>query len=361
MEGAYGPAIQALAIVAFVVVFNFLVRILLNRLSVRFEEQKRVWTLSFVSALQKPLSGYVWFVAAIVSVDIFTTAFFNLRVNDLDMILHVGFILAVGWFFLRWNNHIVKHMMEKSAHHEINMTLGKVDLISKIGKGGIIFMTLFLLMEVTGRNMQTLLAFGGIGGLALAFASQQVIANFFGGMMIYFTQPFTVGESVNLPEKKIEGHIESIGWYLTRIRSEEKKPIYVPNSVFSQTIVITSSRQSHERILHSIELRYEDIGVVEPIVKDIKELLLSSALVDQKLPIEVYFIGFSESHLNIQISAYFSTKSTKDFKTVRQDIFLRVAKIINDHGAQIATSMSKIDIQGALLRNNLIVEKPVVT
>jgi MscS family membrane protein len=345
MEGCYGPTVQALGIILFVLIFNFFVRILLNHLSERFKKSNKIWSYSFVNALQKPFNYFVWFVAVIVFSDILLTALFNYRLYDMHMILSLGSILTLSWFLFRWNKRVAQRMVEMSLHHEIDMTLGKVDLISKIGKGIIIFITLFLLMDITGRNVQTLIAFGGIGGLALAFASQQVISNFFGGMMVYFTQPFAVGELINLPEKKIEGHIEEIGWYLTRIRSLEKRPIYVPNSIFSQTIVITPSRQTHERIFHVIKLRYEDIQIIEAIIKEIRLMLLQSSFIDQSLAIDVHFTGFAESDLNIEISAYVSKNSGKDFRSARQEVFLKIGEIIKQSGAAVATPTSILEIQ----------------
>ena len=164
--------------------------------------------------------------------------------------------------------------------------------------------------------MQTLIAFGGIGGLALAFASQQVISNFFGGLMVYLTSPFTIGEWVNIPDRNIEGHIEEIGWYLTRIRNFEKRPIYVPNSVFTQTIVITPSRMSHERFHPVIGLRYQDINVVKPIIDNIKLMLLHHPSIDHHVGVDVYLISFSASALDIEISAYMLTTSDIKFSCI---------------------------------------------
>lgn len=239
--------------------------------------------------------------------------------------------------------------MEMSQSHQIALTPGKLDLISKVATMAIIFITVFLLMDVTGRNMQTLIAFGGIGGLALAFASQQVISNFFGGLMVYITQPFTIGEFVSLPEKKIEGNIEEIGWYLTRIRNLEKRPIYVPNAIFTQTIVITPSRMSHDRFHHTIGLRYEDIRVIKQVVDDIKLMLLQQRYIDRQQKVEVFFTGFGSSSLDINVSAYISALMGADFPTVRQDILLKIADIVAKHGAEIATPTNIVEIQGGVV------------
>lgn len=346
LEGSYGPLLQTLGIVLFVLLFNFVIKALLLKLRSRFGKQNRVWALGFVSALQKPLSYFVWFVAILCALDTIVSSLFAFHLANIHLLLSIGAVLSFAWFLQRWNTEVVHHMMEMSQNHQIPLTPVKLDLISKLATISVIFVTIFLLLDVTGRNMQTLIAFGGIGGLALAFASQQVVANFFGGLMVYLTRPFTIGEWIYIPEKQIEGHIEEIGWYLTRIRNFEKRPIYVPNSVFTQTIVITPSRMSHERFHHIIGLRYRDIHVVKPIIDKIKHLLHHHASIDHHLPVDVFFINFGPSALDVEISAYIAAASDTRFPAIRQELLIEIASIVAKEGGEIATPTHFVEIHG---------------
>ena len=361
LEGRYGHFLQVLGIVLFVLIFNFFIKTLLLKLRQNFVKHQKIWALSFVAALHKPLSYYVWFVAVICAIDTIISRFFATHLTNIHLLLSGGGVLAFGWFLQRWNNELMHYMMEMSQSHKILLKPGKLDLIGKLATISIIFVTIFLLMDVTGHNMQTLIAFGGIGGLALAFASQQVVSNFFGGLMIYLTQPFTIGEWVNLPERHIEGHIEEIGWYLTRIRNFEKRPIYVPNSVFTQTIVITPSRMSHERFHHTIGLRYRDIQVVKPIIELIKLMLLKHSAIDHNLNVDVFFTNFGASALDIEISAYIAISSGIRFQAVRQEILLKIAEIVAKEGAEIATPTNIVEIQGSVMMKNNELESATLT
>jgi len=362
LEGNYGPLIQTLGIVLFVLIFNFVIKALLLNLRNRFGNRHKVWAYSFVSALHKPLTYFVWFVAALCALDTVISSILNFHLANIHLVLSIGAVLAFGWFLLRWNAQVVRAMMEMSQTHKISLAPSKLDLMGKVATITVIFVTIFLLMDVTGRNMQTLIAFGGIGGLAIAFASQQVVSNFFGGLMIYLTQPFTIGEWVNLPERQIEGHIEEIGWYLTRIRNFEKRPIYVPNSVFTQTIVITPSRMSHERFHHTIGLRYRDIHVVKLIIDNIKLMLIKHPSIDHQLNVEVFFKNFGSSALDIEISAYVSITADTRFPSVRQDILLKIADIVSQAGAEIATPTNIVEFHGGLMMKHPELElKPAPT
>lgn len=352
-EGHYGPFIQILGIIVLVLVCNFFLRAILFKLYNVFQKKHKLWSLSFVSALHKPLSYFVWFVAGLTSLDLVTFGLFSFHLSNMHLVLSIGAVLAFGWFLLRWNAKFLHYGLELSQNSQFSYSISKLDLMSKVATIVIIFVTLFLLMDVTGRNMHTLIAFGGIGGLALAFASQQVVANFFGGMMVYLTKPFTLGEWVNLPERKIEGHIEEIGWYLTRIRNFEKRPIYVPNSVFTQSIVITPSRMSHERFHHTIGLRYNDIGVIKVIVDSIKLMLLKHPHIDQGAKIDVYFVNFGASSLDINVSAYVSVSSGVSFSGIRQELLLKIAEIVSQNGAEMATPTHIIELQGSTVATKL--------
>ncbi len=344
LEGGYGTAIQAFGIILFVLIFNFLIRTALAKLKAYFLQSKNIWSLSFVSALYKPLNYFVWFVALVCTTDFLIGRLSDFRLINMHLILSLGGVLAFSWFLLRWNQKVVHYMLEMSQEHRIALSPGKLDMLSKLATIIIIFVTIFLIMDVTERDIQAIIAFGGIGGLALAFASQQVISNFFGGVMVYFTKPFTIGEFVNLPDKKIEGNIEEIGWYMTCIRSLDKKPIYIPNSIFTQTIMVNFSRMSHNRFFYSIGLRHSSLPVMNEVVNAIKVMLLKHPDVDHHLKVEVYFAGFEPTSLTLTISAYINLGG-EDFNIIKQNILLKIGEIIESQGAEFAIVRYPIEME----------------
>lgn len=348
LDGTYGSLVQSFGILLLVIFFNFIIKNLILKLKDKFKKEEKIWKYSLVCALYKPLSYYIWFFAIIASFDIIVFHLFAIHIVDTHILLTVSGVLALGWFLLRWNHEVISYMQELSAKKQIDISPARLDLMSKLATIGIMVFIMFLLMETTGRNWQTLIAFGGIGGLALAFASQQVISNFFGGLMIYLTHPFTVGEWVNLPERKIEGTIEDIGWYMTRVRSFDKRPIYIPNSIFTQTIVITPSRMSHQRINEKIGIRYHDMPVLKKIIDDIQLMLLHHPKVDKQQKTETFFSSFGRTSADIEISAFVLSTYLNEFNLIKQDIFFKIADIIMRHNAQIASSTSIIEIPSSI-------------
>lgn len=345
IDGAQGFLNEVIAIIIFVIVFNVCARWVLKKLGDQFQEKKKYWQESFVRALFLPLNYYAWFFAIIHSVDLISQQFFSFNLfSDIHLWLNIGGVLAFIWFLMRWKKKIVKIMMRNIKNREMAMDPGKLDVINKIVTIGLFFIAFLMLLEVTHSNMNTLIAFGGVGGLALAFASQEIIANFFSGAMIYLTQPFLVGDLINVPEKNIEGHVEDIGWYMTLIRTIDKRPVYIPNSIFSKIVVVNPSRMTHRQFKETYCLRYEDMPKITSLISDIKLMLKTHPDIDQRQRILVYLNTFATYSLDILVSAYTKTTSTDSYFDLRQDILVKIYQIIEKHGAKAAVPITYVEM-----------------
>jgi len=111
-----------------------------------------------------------------------------------------------------------------------------IDFLGKILTIIIVFISFLMILQIVGGDIMPLVAFGGIGAAAIGFAAKDVIANFFGGLMLFITRPFVNGDLIEMPSNNIIGHIETIGWYNTCIRELSKMAVYVPNSSFSTAL-----------------------------------------------------------------------------------------------------------------------------
>lgn len=336
-DGAYGWVAELIGIVSIVVLVNFFFRWFLKKLHKRLESQGKVWKDSFVRALYKPLSWYVWFFAIIQSIDLLHFRLFgNGLIREMHLLLYLVAIVAVAWFLLRWKKNVVEHMQREIALNRLHMQRTKIDVMDKLATISIFFFTLLFFLDATGQNVNTLIAFGGVGGLALAFASQEIIASFFGGLMIYLTHPFLVGDWVHLPERGIEGHVEEIGWYMTRIRTFEKRPIYIPNSTFSKIVVVTPSRMTHRRIRETISLRYEDLPKLPTILSEIREMLFAMPEIDSTQTMLINLDKMASYSLDVLLSCYTLTIDAVGYHRVKEKVLLGVLGIVNQNGASIA-------------------------
>ena len=193
-----------------------------------------------------------------------------------------------------------------------------------------------MILQSVGVSISGLLAFGGIGGIAVGFAAKDLLANFFGGLSVYLDRPFTIGDWIRSPDKEIEGTVEEIGWRMTCIRTFDQRPLYVPNAVFSQIAIQNPSRMRNRRIYETVGIRYDDAHKMEAIVADVRQMLKSHDAIDLDRTLIVNFVSFGASSLDFFVYAFTKTINWVEFHEIKQDVMLRILDIINSHGAEVA-------------------------
>lgn len=193
-----------------------------------------------------------------------------------------------------------------------------------------------MVLETLGFSIRGVLAFGGVGGIAIGFAAKDLLANFFGGLGIFIDKPFSVGNWVRSPNQNIEGTVEDIGWRLTRIRTFEDRPIYIPNALFSTIVVENVSRMGHFRIKQTLGLRYDDRERLPAICADIRTMLQQHPEIAQDKTLVVRLTDYGASTLDVMLYCYARTTVWADYLAVQEDVLLRVGQIVAAHGADFA-------------------------
>jgi len=169
---------------------------------------------------------------------------FELVSHYLYKIRNIAIILDITWLVLRWKNQILNQVIRKE-HKYIDKA--SVEFIGKIMSLAIWFVAILIILQRLGVNVMPLVAFGGIGAAAIGFAAKDVIANFFGGLVIHITKTFRGGETIEIVSKNIKGEVQRIGWYNTCIVEESNSAIYVPNSLFLTTAIRNISRSFEDK------------------------------------------------------------------------------------------------------------------
>lgn len=344
LDGRYGWFWDIGTIFLIVLLFNFIFKRLFIFLESFFKSKQKIGQQSFFGALYTPLSYFIWFFAAVEILDFIfhQISYENSFLKKLPL-LGVGGVIAFAWFLLNWKSNAIQAILARNKANKITSDRTRIDAVDKILTVLILITTGFLLLEATGNSLNTLIAFGGISGLALAFASQEVIASFFGGLMIYLTHPFIIGDWIILPEKSIEGHVEEIGWYTTKVRTLDKRPIYVPNSIFAKIVVVNPSRMTHRQIKDTIGIRYRDVGALRGIIADIRQMLERNPDIDQEMSNNVVFSAFGTYSLDILFTAYTFETSTVGFNRIREVLLFGIIEILDKHKAELAYPTSCVE------------------
>ncbi len=209
-------------------------------------------------------------------------------------------------------------------------------VISKSLKIAVATAVILMYGEHFGMSFSGLLAFGGIGGIAVGMASKDVLSNFFSGVMLYFDRPFSIGDWIRSPDRNIEGTVTEIGWRATKINTFDHRPLYVPNSLFSSISVENPGRMTNRRIKTTLGLRYEDANKLNDIVSAIRCMLQSHPDIDNKQTLLVYFNDFADSSLNIMVYCFTKTTVWEEWLKIQQDVYLKIVDIVHGCNADFA-------------------------
>jgi MscS family membrane protein len=328
--------LQVFLVVLGVVVANFILRRVLARLEARTLQTSTPWDNALVSAARQPLTVVAWvlglsFAARIVEAGTEATVF-----EIIDPVRIIGVIACIAWFLVRFIGNIQNAIVAQRLARGESIDRTTVDAIGKLLRISVLITAALVGLQSLGFSISGVLAFGGIGGIAVGFAAKDLLANFFGGLMVYLDRPFAVGDWIRSPDKDIEGTVEEIGWRLTRIRTFDKRPLYVPNGIFAQIAVENPSRMSNRRIKEIVGVRYDDVGKLAAITDDIKAMLRAHPEIDQQQTMIVNFDQFSASSLDILVYTFTKTTVWVAYHEIKQEVLLKIAEIVARHGAEIA-------------------------
>ena len=328
-------AIEIFLIIFAALLLGYLVNKLIDRLEVRAGKTKNVWDDALIEAFRQPAIWGIRILGVNVAVSIAARAAESEWYEVIETVNRVAIIALVALFFVNLIKRAERNLVMPEYCHE-PMDPTTVSAIGKLLRISVILSAALIAMQMMGYSISGVLAFGGVGGLAVGFAAKDLLANFFGGLMIYLDRPFKVGDWVRSPDKEIEGTVEDIGWRLTRIRTFDKRPLYVPNAVFTSISLENPSRMLNRRIKETIGIRYDDVARMDDIVNDVKRMLREHAEIDQEQTLIVNFNAFSASSLDFFIYTFTKTTEWIKYHEIKQDVLLKVAGIIEQHGAEIA-------------------------
>ena len=253
-------------------------------------------------------------------------------------------LMLIGGIFV---NRIEKNIIARKSKY-LHIDRSSAIALSKLLKI-LIYITGFLIILPTlGISISGILALGGIGGIAVGFAANAMIANFLGGAMLHAERPFAIGDLIESSEKDITGTVLNIGWRSTKILRFDGSMMYVPNSIFSTINIINKTRRSNRRIYETIGLRYCDAEHLQNIISDLKIMLESHPDIDKKETIYVGLNKFADSSLNCLIWCFTNKITAIEYFPVLEDILFKTLEIIKKNGADLAYPTSTVN----LLTNN---------
>ena len=336
--------IEVFMIVLATVFANFFAKRFIKKALHGLNRTSTNWDNILLEAMSRPLTWIVWLVGlAFASHLIYKETESPIFVAT-NLVRDIGIFVCITWFVLAFI---------RGAERELSGKSDKIDkhtaeALSKLVRLTVMITAGLVILQELGFSIAGILAMGGIGGIAVGFASKDLLANFFGGLIIYLDRPFSIGDWIRSPDRDIEGTVEEIGWRITKIRNFESRPIYVPNSVFTNIIVENPSRMENRRISETIGLRYSDLESMDKIVTGVKSMLVAHDEIDSDRTLIINFNEFSNSSVDFIVYTFTKTTEWVKYHQIKQEVMLKIANIIEANGAEIAFPTSTLHIANPL-------------
>ena len=327
-----------LLVIVLIITFSIdlIARTIFKTLAEQLSKKNKIFLLVTVTALKIPVSFYIWLSGVVMALFLVFKSFSLLQVGIpyLDGLKSNLALISVAWFSIRLVGDLENNLQRLERMSKWDPVT--IEALVKIFKLTIFIFTALFVLSSLGVNLTGLIAFGGMGGIAVGFAAKDLVGNLIGGLMIYMDKPFKVGEWVRSPDKSIEGTVERIGWRMTVIRTFDKRPLYIPNGTFSTISIENPTRMNNRRIKETVGVRYDDLKQVESISEAIKQMLIDNDDIDKNQTLFVYLGAFGASTLDIDIYTFTKTTKWVEYRRIKQEVLLAIANIIEAHGAEIA-------------------------
>jgi MscS family membrane protein len=196
---------------------------------------------------------------------------------------------------------------------------------------------LFVAAESLGLPVAALLAGLGVGGLAVALATQGTLENLIGGLILYADQPVRVGDFFRFGERI--GVVEEIGIRSVRIRTVDRTVVAVPNAELVRMQLENFSRRDRFRLRGVLRLP------IETTPDQMRHLLSRLWEMLQEHPQLVRDTGwarlveFGQGSLDVELVALAETTDLKEFLAIRQDVFLRAMSLVEEAGTRLVVPL----------------------
>ncbi|HIY44018.1 MAG TPA: mechanosensitive ion channel [Candidatus Helicobacter avistercoris] len=321
--------------------------------------------------ISKPI---LWFlIISSISISLAILAFPKPASPDFVMWVNASYIITLSWLaislFKGYGIAILGSIAEKNNTFRREV----INLLLKITYFLIILVAVLVLLKNFGFNISALIASLGIGGLAVAFAVKDMLANFFASVVLLFDNSFNQGDWIVCGD--IEGTVVEMGLRRTTIRTFDNAMLFVPNSLLANSSVRNWNRRKRgRRIRMQIGVTYDSTpDQIRACVQDIKTMLINHPQIakdgDERPPLSHYELDlkqnivslddllgyksnlfvvldeFADSSINILVYCFSTTVNWGEWLDVRQDVMLKIMDIIASHNLSFAFPSQSLYIE----------------
>ena len=310
-------------------VFEFILDNYINRLA---KKTSFSWDDDLVESVDKP-AGFIFMVLFWLAT--YTNFQLSVTVNHyVSILLEITVSISFIWLFYNISDVFTKYLSVLTAKTETKLDDQLIPLIRKTLRFFVVFMGIILILQNNGYNVASLIAGLGIGGLAVALAAKDTLANFFGSVTIFVDKPFRIGDWIKVGS--VEGTVEEVGFRSTRIRTFYNSLVSVPNSNIANTDIDNLGLRKYRRLLTTLNLTYATTPKqMEAFVEGVKAIVKSNKHFRQDF-YEVHFNSFGAHSLDVMVYVFFDVPDWSTELQQKHNFFLEILKLSSEIGVEFA-------------------------
>ncbi len=317
---------------------KYFASLLYNKLVSR--SNKNLRKAAFVNLIIQPLDLFLFLLISFIALDkLEYPSYLNFKAYKIslfqivDALCKIGLILSFIWLCLRVIDFMAMVLHEKAIQSADQTDNQLVIFFKDFFKAMLVIIGVLLIIHFAfNKNIGNLITGLSIAGAAIALATKESLENLIASFIIFFDKPFTVGDSVKV--NTFSGTIEKIGLRSTRIRTDDKTYISVPNKQMVDSIVDNISQRTQRKGFLQLDINLntttKQLQIITPSIKQIL----------QKPEVENVSVFFRETGKNAHIYEvnYFTTidQTITDFNTLREQINLEIISFLSANSIALA-------------------------
>eukprot|EP00929_Paragymnodinium_shiwhaense_P072376 TRINITY_DN36739_c0_g1_i1.p1 TRINITY_DN36739_c0_g1~~TRINITY_DN36739_c0_g1_i1.p1 ORF type:complete len:566 (-),score=51.09 TRINITY_DN36739_c0_g1_i1:229-1926(-) len=228
----------------------------------------------------------------------------------------------------------------------------RVQLVDKTLTLVIYLAVVVAVFRIANLKLQTVLAVGGVGGLAIGLASQNLVQNLISGVLIYVNQSVCQGLEVVFSEAKVRGVISDVGWFNTTVNAIDGMRVVVPNRMVLEGTVVDRTNRRYRVCDETLLVVMEDPDQLSKLCLNVKAMMESHPAILQEAevrklqrsrgynlkvyPPQFVLVGWSEWGVKFRFRGYFQRGMQGDmFLEEKSKLLLSVHQLVKDLGGRV--------------------------
>jgi MscS family membrane protein len=319
----------ALLLISLSRLLDRLIALLVKALQSHFQQP---WRFAWLDAVIQPLRVILWLAILRIGIGVVDpSAIARLYIGRG---MQIVFVWSVAWCLIRLTSLLFAHIEARLSSHQQLASRTMLRLGRRTAAATITIFAVLFVLETWGYNTSTLIAGLGVGGIAIALAAQQTIANIFGGVSLIGDQPIRIGESGKFGD--LVGVVEDIGMRSTRVRTLNRTLVSVPNSNFAGFNLENYSVRDKILFNPSFPIKRTTTDEQVRALLDALAQLLAGRRDIEAAATPARIVAISAASFTLEVFAYVRTPDMDAFYKIQSELLLQINSLFTASKIELA-------------------------